>query len=173
MANFFLLPQSSSHLHGHQSLIFKWYANGRVIGISRYALAGSFHVYEEVTCTLLSCIQALFTKKGHVIRRNLKIPNARVSRFVDWCTVMTLESFSSVFCQSKEFDRVTDWLKYSLQAIVVYVKYLFMFQNDYKRLDHSVICSIDYWLLYVNRKFKWYDLERLVAMQMGRVLRPN
>jgi hypothetical protein len=41
-----------------------------------------------------------------------------------------------------------------LQAIVVYVKYLFMFQNDYKTLGHSVICSIDYWLLYVNRKFK-------------------
>jgi uncharacterized membrane protein SirB2 len=37
----------------------------------------------------------------------------------------------------KEFDRVTDWLKHSLQAIVVYVKYLFMFQNDYKRLGHS------------------------------------
>jgi hypothetical protein len=59
--------------------------------------------------------------------------------------------------KSKEFDRVTDWLKHSLQAIV-YVKYLFMFQNDYKRLGHSVICSIDYWLLYVNRKFKWYEL---------------
>ncbi len=100
-----------------------------------------------------------FYKKGHVIRRNLKIPNARVSRFVDWCAVMTLESFSCVFCQSKEFDRVTDWLKHSLQAIVVYVKYLFMFQNDYKRLGHSVICSIDYWLLYVNRKFKWYELS--------------
>jgi len=39
-----------------------------------------------------------------------------------------------------------------------------MFQNDYKRLGHSVICSIDYWLLYVNRKFKWYELERLVAV---------
>jgi hypothetical protein len=102
-------------------------------------------------------------KKGHVIRRNLKIPNARVSRFVDWCAVMTLESFSCVFCQSNEFvfktivlfqvwdtnividlfhdtfqfyhathacvlcqsnefDLVTDWLKHSLQAIVVYVK---------------------------------------------------
>jgi hypothetical protein len=59
----------------------------------------------------------------------------------------------------QEFDRVTDWLKHSLQAIVVYVKYLFMFQNDYKRLGHSVICSIDYWLLYVNRKFKWYELS--------------
>jgi hypothetical protein len=58
---------------------------------------------------------------------------------------MMLESFSCVFCQSTEFDRVTDWLKHSLQAIVVYVKYLFMFQNDYKRLDHSVICSIGYW----------------------------
>jgi hypothetical protein len=34
-----------------------------------------------------------------------------------------------------------------------------MFQNDYKRLGHSVICSIDYWLLYVNRKFKWYELS--------------
>jgi hypothetical protein len=100
-----------------------------------------------------------FYKKGHVIRRNLKIPNARVSRFVDWCAVVTLESFSCVFCQSKEFDRVTDWLKHSLQVIVVYVKYLFMFQNDYKRLGHSVICSIDYWLLYVNRKFKWYELS--------------
>jgi hypothetical protein len=77
---------------------------------------------------------------------------------------MTLESFSCVFCQSTEFDRVTDWLKHSLQAIVVYVKYLFMFQNDYKRLDHSVICSID---------SKWYDLERLVAIQMGRGLRPK
>ena len=73
---------------------------------------------------------------------------------------MTLESFSCVFCQSKEFDRVTDWLKHSLQAIVVYVKYLFMFQNDYKRLGHSIICSsIDYWLLYVNRKFKWQNTQ--------------
>ena len=27
--------------------------------------------------------------------------------------VMTLESFSCVFCQPKEFDRVTDWLKQS------------------------------------------------------------
>ena len=42
---------------------------------------------------------------------------------------------------------------------MVYVNYLFMFQNDYKRLGHSVICSIDYWLLYVNRKFKWYELS--------------
>ena len=88
-------------------------------------------------------------KKGHVIRRNFKIPNARVSRFVDWCAVMTLDFFSCVFCQSKEFDRVTDWLKHSLQAIVVYVKYLFMFQNDYKRLGHNVICSIDCRLLSV------------------------
>jgi hypothetical protein len=56
---------------------------------------------------------------------------------------MTLESFSWVSCQLKEFDRVTDRLKHSLQAIVVYVKYLFMFQHDYKRLGHSVICSID------------------------------
>jgi hypothetical protein len=47
----------------------------------------------------------------------------------------------------------------SLQVIVVYVKYLFMFQNDYKRHGRSVICSIDYWLLYVNRKFKWYELS--------------
>jgi hypothetical protein len=63
MANFLLRPQSSSHLHVHQSLIFKWYANGRVSGISGYVLAGSFHIYKEVSCTLLSCIQALFTKK--------------------------------------------------------------------------------------------------------------
>ena len=94
-----------------------------------------------------------FYKKGHVIRRNLKIPNARVSRFVDCCAVMTLESFYCVLCQSKEFDRVTDWLEHSLQAIVVYVKYLFMFQNDYTSLGYSVICSIDYWLFYINRKF--------------------
>jgi hypothetical protein len=100
-----------------------------------------------------------FYKKDHVIRHNLKIPNAWVSRFVDWCAVMTLESFSCVFCQSKEFDRETDWLKHSLQAIVVYVKYLLMFQNDYKRLGHRVICSIDYLLLYVNRKFKWNELS--------------
>jgi hypothetical protein len=72
---------------------------------------------------------------------------------------MTLEYFSCVFCQSKEFDRETDWLKHSLQAIVVYVKYLLMFQNDYKRLGHRVICSIDYLLLYVNRKFKWNELS--------------
>jgi hypothetical protein len=72
---------------------------------------------------------------------------------------MMLESFSCMFCQSKEFDHVTNWLKHSLQAIVVYVKYLFMFQNDHKRLGHCVICSIDYWLLYVNRKFKWYELS--------------
>jgi hypothetical protein len=92
-----------------------------------------------------------FYKKGHVIRRNLKIPNARVSCFVDWCAVMTLESFSCMFCQSKEFDRVTDWLKHSLQAIVVYmyVKYLFMFQNYYKRLGHSVICIIKIKMIWV------------------------
>jgi hypothetical protein len=29
-----------------------------------------------------------------------------------------------------------------------------MLQNDFKRLSHSVMCSIDYWLLHVNRKFK-------------------
>jgi hypothetical protein len=107
-------------------------------------------------CILYS---STFYKKGHVIRRNFKIPNARVSPFVDWCAVMTLESFSCVFCQSKEFDRVTDWLKHSLQTIVVHVRCLFMFQNYHKRLGHSVICSIDYWLLYVNRKFKWYELS--------------
>jgi hypothetical protein len=67
--------------------------------------------------------------------------------------------FLLLICQWKEFDRVTDWQKHSLQAIVVYVKYLFMFQNDYKRIGHSVICSIDYWLLYVNRKFKWNELS--------------
>jgi hypothetical protein len=145
----------------YQSLqhIFKWYANGNVMGISGYALAGSVHVQKEMSCTLLSCIQAIFYTKGQVIRRNIKIPNARVSRFVDWCAVMTLESFSCVFYQPKEFTRVTDWLKHSLQAIVVYVKYFSMFQNDHKRLDHSVICSIDYWLLHVNRKFKWYEVS--------------
>jgi len=36
----------------------------KVIGISGYALAGSFQVYKEVSCTLLSCIQALFTKRA-------------------------------------------------------------------------------------------------------------
>jgi hypothetical protein len=109
----------------------------------------------SLSCTLYLVFKH-FLQKGNVIRRNLKIPNARV-RLI--CAVMTLESFSCVFCQSEEFDCVTDWLKHSLQAIVVYVKYLFMFQNDYKRLGHSVICSIDYWLLYVNRKFKWYELS--------------
>jgi hypothetical protein len=33
--------------------------------------------------------------------------------------------------------------KHSLQTVVVNIKYLFMFQNDYKRLGHSVIRSID------------------------------
>jgi hypothetical protein len=61
-------------------------------------MAGFVHVYKEVT----------FHKKGQIIRRNLKIPNARVSRFVDSCAVVTLESFPCVCCQSKEFDRVTD-----------------------------------------------------------------
>jgi hypothetical protein len=42
---------------------------------------------------------------------------------VDWCAVVRLESFPCVFCQSKEFDRVTDWLKHSLQAIVVSFEY--------------------------------------------------
>ena len=37
-----------------------------------YALAGSFHVYKEVSWTLLSGIEALY-KKGQVIRRNLTI----------------------------------------------------------------------------------------------------
>ena len=62
-------------------------------------MAGFVHVYKEVSSTLLSCIQALFTNKGHIIRRNLKIPNARVSRFVDSCAVMTLLSFSCVCYQ--------------------------------------------------------------------------
>ena len=100
-----------------------------------------------------------FYKKGHVIRRNLKIPNARVSRFVDLCAVVTLESFSCVFCRSKDSDRVTDWLKHSMQSIVVYVKYHLMLQNDFKRLSNSVMCSIDYSLLYVNHKLKWYELS--------------
>jgi hypothetical protein len=39
----------------------------------RYALAGSFHVYKEASCTLLSCVQAFFVQ-------DLKIHNARVSR---------------------------------------------------------------------------------------------
>jgi hypothetical protein len=42
---------------------------------------------------------------------------------------------------------------------VMYVKDFFMIQNDHKRLGHSVMCSIDYWLLYVNRKLKWYEVE--------------
>ena len=130
----------------------------KAIGISGYALAGSVYVYKVISCTLYLVFKH-FLQKGHVIWRNLKIPIARVSRFVHWCAVMTLESFSCVLCKSKEFDRVTDWLKHSLQASVVYVKYLFMFQNDYKRLGHREICSIDYWLLYVNRKFKWYELS--------------
>jgi hypothetical protein len=40
--------------------------------LSGYALAGSFHVYKEVSWTLLSGIEALY-KKGQVIRRNLTI----------------------------------------------------------------------------------------------------
>jgi hypothetical protein len=122
-------------------------------------IGGIFSRLQVGKLNIIILYSSTFYKKGHVIRCNLKIPYARVSCFVDWCAVMTLESFSCVFCQSKEFDRVTDWLKHSLQTIVVYVKYLFMFQNDYKRLGHSVICSIDYWLLYVNRKFKWYELS--------------
>ena len=106
----------------------------------RVCISGIFSRLQGGRLHIIILYSSTFYKKGHVIRRNLKIPNARVSRFVDWCAVMTLESFSCVFCQSKEFDRVTDWLKHSLQAIVVYVKYLFMFQNDYKRLSHSVIC---------------------------------
>ena len=43
-----------------------------------------------------------------------------------------------------------------------------MFQNDYKRLGHSVICSIDYWLLYVNRKFKWYELSTYLLVDVKR-----
>ena len=121
----------------------------------RICIGGVFSRLQEGKLHIIILHSSTFYKKGHVIRRNLKIPNARVSRFVGWCAVMTLESFSCMFCNSKEFDRVTDWLKPSLQAIVVYVKYLFMFQNDYKWHDHSVICSIDYWLLYVNRKFKY------------------
>ena len=62
-------------------------------------------------------------------------------------------------CRSKEFNRVIDWLKHSLQAIVVYVKYFSMFENDHKRLGLSVICSIDYWLWHTNRKFKWYEVS--------------
>jgi hypothetical protein len=130
----------------------------KVIGITEYALAGSFHVYKEVSCTLYLVFMH-FLQKGPCNSTQFKNSYCQTKRLVDWCAVMTLESFSCVICQSKEFDRVTDWLKHSLQASVVYVKYLFMFQNDYKRLGHSVICSIDYWLLYVNRKFKWYELS--------------
>jgi hypothetical protein len=101
----------------------RWTSESSTYGKQRICLqGGKLHIIILYSST--------FYKKGHVIRRNLKIPNARVSRFVDWCAVMTLESFSCMLCQSKEFDRVTDWLKHSLQAIVVYVKYLFMFQND-------------------------------------------
>ena len=35
-----------------------------------------------------------FYKKGQVIRRNLKIHNARLTRVDDSCAVMTLASFS-------------------------------------------------------------------------------
>jgi hypothetical protein len=125
----------------------------------RICIGGIFSRLQGGKLHIFILYSSTFYKKGHVIRHYLKIPNSRVSRFVDWCAVMTPEFFSCVFCQSREFDRVTDWLKHSLQAIVVYVKYLFMFQNDYKKLGHSVICSIDYWLLYVNRKFKWYELS--------------
>ena len=83
-------------------------------------------------------------KKGEAIRGNLLILNARVTRVDDSCAVLTLASFSCVFCKSKEFDRVTDRLKHNLQSSMVYVKYLFIFQNDYERLGQSVICSIDY-----------------------------
>ena len=34
------------------------------LGISGYALAESFHVYNEASYTLLSCIQTLFTKRA-------------------------------------------------------------------------------------------------------------
>ena len=44
----------------------------------------------------------------------------------------------------------------------------FMFQNDHERLGHSVICSIDYWLLYVNRKFKWYELSTYLLVDVKR-----
>ena len=64
MAIFLFRPQSSSHLHGHQSLIFKWYANGRVIGISGYVLAGSFHIYNEVSCTHYYLVFKHFLQKG-------------------------------------------------------------------------------------------------------------
>jgi hypothetical protein len=83
------------------------------------------------------------------------IMNKVISHIYNIYITSPFTSFLRV-CQSKECNRVTDWLKHSLQAIVVYVKYFSMFQNDHKRLGHSVICSIDYWLLHVNRKIKWY-----------------
>ena len=79
----------------------------------RICIGGIFSRLQGGKLHIVILYSSTFYKKGHVIRRNLKIPNARVSRFVDWCAVMTLESFSCVFCQSKEFDRVTDWLKQS------------------------------------------------------------
>jgi hypothetical protein len=86
-----------------------------IVNATNYTVAKSFIIILEHKKLLdihhiIILFSSTFYKKGHVIRRNLKIPNARVSRFVDWCAVMTLESFSCVFCQSKEFDRVTDWL---------------------------------------------------------------
>jgi hypothetical protein len=44
--------------------IFFYLKRGKDIRISEYALAGSFHVFKEASCTLLSCIQALFTKRA-------------------------------------------------------------------------------------------------------------
>ena len=95
----------------------------------------------------------VFKHSLHVIRRNLKIPIARVSRFVDWCAVMTLESISCLFCQSKEFDRVTDWLS-TVYKHLWCMSSIFLCSKMIIRLGHSVICSIDYWLLYVNRYHK-------------------
>jgi hypothetical protein len=60
-----------------------------------------------------------FYKKGHVIRRNLKIPIARVSRFVDWCAVMTLESFSCVI--NPDNFTVSISFEYELERLVAVI----------------------------------------------------
>ena len=111
----------------------------------------------SLSCTLYLVFKH-FLQKGNVIRRNLKIPNARVRLMCRNDARIFLLRVLSI-----RRVRLCNWLteaQSTSNCDVCQVSfYVPKRQNDYKRLGHSVICIIDYWLLYVNRKLKWYELS--------------
>ena len=92
-----------------------------------------------------------FYKKGHVIRRNLNIPNARVSRFVDMCRNDARIFLLGVL--SIKRVRSCNWLTEAVYKQLWCISSIFLCSKMFIKDLASVICSIDYWLLYVNRKF--------------------